>query len=239
MNMATTSREATRSGLGINQRLLQDLSAEAFMEWADSRFGDGLVMTTSFGIQAAVTLDLATRVRPNLPVVWVDTGYLPAETYRYADELTAQLGLNLHVYRADLAPSAMEDRFGRLWETGLVEDLDLYDWVRKVEPLRRAFEDLNPTAWITGLRASQTDFRRTLQRTAWDGTRHKLFPILHWSQKEVYEHMQRRGLPQHPLWEQGYTTVGDWHSSRPIEAADADARSTRFGGLKQECGIHA
>ncbi|MEO0531525.1 MAG: phosphoadenylyl-sulfate reductase [Planctomycetota bacterium] len=224
--------------LGIDPSRLDDLSAEALMEWADHRFGDGLVMTTSFGIQAAVTLHLATRVRPNLPVVWIDTGYLPEETYRYADQLTNRLGLNLNLYQAEMSPAAMEARFGRLWETGLVEDLDLYDWVRKVEPLRRAMDDLQPTGWITGLRADQTDFRRTLQRVAWDGTRHKLMPILRWSQRDVYEYMTRHDLPQHPLWEKGYTTVGDWHSSRAATADDTDDRSTRFGGLKQECGIH-
>ena len=60
-------------------------------------FGVGLVMSTSFGIQSAVMLHLVTQFRPNIPVIWIDTGYLPAETYRFADELTTRLGLNLYV----------------------------------------------------------------------------------------------------------------------------------------------
>lgn len=238
MSVATHADPLSVEALGIEPESLQNLSAEALMEWADHRFGEGLVMTTSFGIQAAVTLHLATRVRPDLPVLWIDTGYLPEETYRYADQLTDRLGLNLKVYQADLSPAAMEARFGRLWESGSVDDLDLYDWVRKVEPLRRAMEELQPTGWITGLRADQTDFRRSLGRVGWDGARHKAMPILDWSRRDVYEYMTRHDLPQHPLWEQGYTTVGDWHSSRPVGAADSDDRATRFGGLKQECGIH-
>lgn len=235
---ATPASPLSTTVLGADPGRLEDLSAAGLMEWADHRFGEGLVMTTSFGIQAAVTLHLATRVRPNVPVIWIDTGYLPEETYRYADQLTERLGLNLKTYQADMSPAAMESRFGRLWETGMVEDLDLYDWVRKVEPLRRAMDDLQPTGWITGLRADQTDFRQTLGRVAWDGLRHKLMPILRWSRRDVYDYMQRHDLPQHPLWEKGYTTVGDWHSSRAATAAAADDRSTRFGGLKQECGIH-
>ena len=144
----------------------------------------------------------------------------------------------MKVYQAELTPARMESQFGRLWETGLVEDLDLYDWVRKVEPLRRAFDELQPTAWISGLRADQTDFRKTLSRVTHNGERHKLHPILDWSARDVYRYMQEHDLPQHPLWEKGYTTVGDWHSSRAVAAGDADDRATRFGGLKQECGIH-
>lgn len=239
MAATLTHDPLSRATLGVEPSRLQNLSAEAFLEWADHRFDGGLAMTTSFGIQAAVTLHLATRVRPDVPVIWIDTGYLPPETYRYADQLAKRLKLNLKVYQAELSPAAMEARFGQLWETGLVEDLDLYDWVRKVEPLRRALEEIQPTGWITGLRADQTDYRRTLGRVTHDGVRHKLMPILNWSSRDVYEYMQRHDLPQHPLWERGYTTVGDWHSSRALTATDADERATRFGGLKQECGIHA
>ena len=65
-----------------------------------------------------------------------------------------------------------------------------------------------------------------------------MLPILHWTIRDVYQFMQENDLPQHPLFEQGYSTVGDWHSSRPLSAADGDGRNTRFNGLKQECGIH-
>ena len=74
------------------------------MEWAADRFGQSLAVSTSFGIQSAVTLQLATRVMPEVPVIWVDTGYLPPETYRYADELATQLKLNLHVYQSSISP---------------------------------------------------------------------------------------------------------------------------------------
>ena len=217
---------------------LHSLSAAALLEWAADRFGNSLVMSTSFGIQSAVTLQLATRVLPNIPVVWVDTGYLPPETYRYADQLTSRLDLNLQVYQSATSPSRMEALHGRLWESGDVAGFQRYDDIRKVEPLGRAFNDLQPKAWVSGLRSQQTDHRKTLTRVSLDGTRHKVLPILHWTSRDVYQFMQENDLPQHPLFEQGYTTVGDWHSSRPPSAGDADDRDTRFNGLKQECGIH-
>ena len=217
---------------------LESLSALALMEWAADRFGQSLAVSTSFGIQSAVTLQLATRVLPEVPVIWVDTGYLPPETYRYADELASQLKLNLHVYQSAISPARMEALHGRLWETGDVSDFQRYDDIRKVEPMGRALEDLQPEAWVSGLRAQQTDYRKTLSRVSLDGTRQKVLPILRWTNRDVYQFMQENDLPQHPLFEQGYSTVGDWHSSRPPSAADADDRGTRFNGLKQECGIH-
>ena len=100
-------------------------SAKELVLWADRKFSDGLVMSTSFGIQSAVTLHLTTQIRPNIPVIWVDTGYLPQETINYARQLTDLLHLNLHVATSPMSPSEMESRFGRLWESDSVEDLNL------------------------------------------------------------------------------------------------------------------
>lgn len=233
-NVATIdSQDNTSVGLELDS-----LSAAALMEWSADRFGNSLVMSTSFGIQAAVTLQLAKRVLPNIPVIWIDTGYLPPETYRYADQLASRLDLNLKVYQSAMSPSRMEALHGRLWETGDVADFQRYDNIRKVEPLQRAFNDLQPKAWVSGLRSQQTDHRKTLTRVSRDESRHKVLPILHWTSRDVYEFMQQNDLPHHPLFEQGYSTVGDWHSSRALSAGDADERATRFNGLKQECGIH-
>lgn len=214
------------------------LTAEEILRWADEEFGDGLVMSTSFGIQSAVTLHLVSQVRPSTPVIWVDTGYLPQETYDYADTLTELLDLNLHVARAKLSPADMEAQFGRLWESESVGDLNLYDRLRKVEPMQEALTSLNATGWISGLRAEQTEFRKKLPRVKRKDGRYRIYPILPWSNRDVYYYMQQHQLPQHPLFDQGYTTVGDAHSSRPMQADDADDRQTRFRGLKQECGLH-
>ncbi|MFT7641124.1 MAG: phosphoadenosine phosphosulfate reductase [Pirellulaceae bacterium] len=216
----------------------QSLSAAALLQWAADRFGESLAVSTSFGIQSAVTLELTTRVFPEVPVIWIDTGYLPPETYRYADELASRLKLNLHVYQAEISPSRMEALHGRLWETGDVSDFQRYDDIRKVEPMARALEELQPQALVSGLRAQQTDFRKTLSRVSSDGIRHKVLPILQWTARDVYQFMRENDLPQHPLFEQGYSTVGDGHSSRPTSAEDVDDRDTRFNGLKQECGLH-
>ncbi len=221
----------------VNERL-SDLSAREIVEWASHMFGDGLVMSTSFGIQSAVMLHLVTQVTPGIPVIWVDTGYLPSETYRFADQLTSRLRLNLHIYRSPISPVEMETQHGKLWESNNAGDLDLYDQIRKVEPMNRALRQLGATAWLSGLRREQTEFRKKLSPLTFDGTHYKVLPILSWTSQDVYEYLSAHDLPYHPLFDQGYVTVGDWHSSRPLNADDTHERDTRFGGLKQECGIH-
>lgn len=217
---------------------VESMSAEGLLEWSAAQFSGKIMVTTSFGIQSAVTLHLATRVQADIPVVWIDTGYLPAETYRYADTLTELLGLNLHVYQSDISPARMEAQRGKLWKSSRVEDLNQYDRIRKVEPLERALCELQPEGWISGLRRTQTSHRRELPRVRYDGERYRVLPILNWSTNDIYEYMLQHDLPQHPLWHEGYSTVGDWHSSRPLSSEDEHERQTRFGGLKEECGIH-
>ena len=214
------------------------LTAKDMVRWANEEFEEGLVMSTSFGIQSAVTLHLVSQVRPSIPVIWVDTGYLPQETYEYAKTLTELLKLNLHVAQAQLSPAEMEARYGRLWESDNMEDINLYDHIRKVEPMQEALTKLNATGWISGLRADQTEFRKKLPRVKRKDGRYRIYPILPWTNRDVYYYMQEHQLPQHPLFEQGYTTVGDAHSSRPMLPGDAQDRDSRFRGLKQECGLH-
>jgi phosphoadenosine phosphosulfate reductase len=216
---------------------LLPLPAQQRLVWAQDHFGDGFALTTSFGIQAAVLLHMVSVLPQGerIPVLWVDTGYLPPETYHYAETLCRRLRLNLQVVQAEMSPARMEALHGRLWETGKVEDLEHYHRIRKVEPLDRALARLGVRCWASGVRGSQTDHRRGMQPLDSVRGRWSLRPLLSWSNREVFYYMQEHDLPQHPLFEQGYSTVGDWHSSAPD---DGSGRGSRFGGLKQECGLH-
>jgi phosphoadenosine phosphosulfate reductase len=220
---------------------LTPLSAQERLRWAQETFGPGFALTTSFGIQAAVLLHMVSELgqqtgRP-VPVIWVDTGYLPPETYQYADQLVQRLQLNLVVAQATMSPARMEALHGRLWETEQVGDLELYHRIRKVEPLDRALTDAGVTCWASGVRGTQTDHRRAMEPLDPVRQRWSLRPLLSWTKRDVYYYMEEQQLPQHPLFAQGYSTVGDWHSSAP-DAGELSGRATRFGGLKQECGIH-
>ena len=237
-----TAADGAPIDLAAARAHLESLSAEERLAWALDTFGEGFCLTTSFGIQAAVLLHMITELGRSrggmaVPVIWVDTGYLPEETYRYAEELRQRLPLNLQVVQAELSPARMEALHGKLWESGRVEDLSLYNQLRKVEPLDRALREGRVSCWGSGVRGGQTDHRRTMtpldpMRGLWS-----LRPLLSWTTKDIYYYMERHQLPQHPLFAQGYSTVGDWHSSGPDDGG-ISGRATRFGGLKQECGIH-
>ncbi|NCJ05508.1 phosphoadenylyl-sulfate reductase [Synechococcales cyanobacterium C] len=217
---------------------LADAPAAQVTTWAAQHFGGGLVMSTSFGIQSAVMLHLVTQIVPDIPVIWVDTGYLPPATYRFAEQLIDLLNLNIKVYQSTISPARMEAIYGRLWQGETVEDFNRYDAMRKVEPMQRALHELKATAWLAGLRAEQTNHRRQLRTLEPQGSLFKVLPILNWTAQTVHDYLQTYDLPYHPLKEKGYVTVGDWHSSRPMTAEDEHERQTRFKGMKQECGLH-
>ncbi len=212
-------------------------SASDIVGWACDTFGDRAMLTTSFGVQAAVMLHLVTTVKPDLPVVFIDTGFHFQETYAFADRLTDRLKLNLKVYGASPSPSWFVSRHGKLWESGNADDIDRYDALRKVEPMQRAMDELNPLATFAGLRKQQTQHRQRLRHVELQDGRFKVSPILRWATKDVHQYLKAHDLPYHPLHDRGYASVGDWHSTRPIGAGE-DERAGRFNGLKQECGLH-
>ncbi|MGB0562504.1 MAG: phosphoadenosine phosphosulfate reductase [Spirulinaceae cyanobacterium] len=216
----------------------QNAHARDVVLWGNQTFGRRMVMSTSFGIQAAVMLHLVTSVVPDVPVIWIDTGYLPAETYKFAEDLSQRLNLNLKVYQSPLSPARMEALYGKLWEQKDVVSLNRYDQIRKVEPMQHALKELGAKAWLAGLRSNQTNHRQSLDFVNLQGEIYKLLPILNWNAKTIYEYLTRHDLPYHPYFDLGYTSVGDWHSSRAMTADDEHERDTRFHGLKQECGLH-
>ncbi len=225
-------------GLDLEQgnALLESMSAEERTTWALERFGGRIVLSSSFGIQSAVCLHMVSRQRPDIPVILVDTGYLYPETYRFIDELSDRLELNLQVYRSRMSPAWQEARYGRLWEQGL-EGIELYNRINKVEPMQRALQEQDAGAWITGLRRQQASSRRHLSVLGRQNGRIKVHPIVDWTDRDVYRYLSRHGLPYHPLWHQGYVSVGDVHTTRRL-ADGLSEEETRFFGLKRECGLH-
>ncbi|QHM72226.1 phosphoadenylyl-sulfate reductase [Mixta intestinalis] len=215
---------------------LEALSAEDRVIWALENLPGEFVLSSSFGIQAAVSLHLVTRQKPDIPVILTDTGYLFPETYRFIDELTEKLDLNLHVFRAAQSPAWQEARYGKLWEQG-VEGIERYNEINKVEPMNRALQTLGAQSWFAGLRREQSGSRAHLPVLAIQRGVFKILPIIDWDNRQVYHYLQQHGLHYHPLWEEGYLSVGDTHTTRKWEPGMAE-EETRFFGLKRECGLH-
>lgn len=194
------------------------------------------IVSSSFGAQSAVMLHLVTQQAPDIPVVLVDTGYLFPETYRFADELSGRLGLNLKVYRPAVSPAWQEARHGKRWEQGL-DGLNGYNRENKIEPMERALDELDVGTWFAGLRRAQSGSRKDTSFVEKQGRRYKVHPIADWSDRDVHEYLRRHDLPYHPLWDKGYVSIGDMHSTRSLAEVDS-IEETRFRGLKRECGLH-
>ncbi|MDF1852600.1 MAG: phosphoadenylyl-sulfate reductase [Verrucomicrobiales bacterium] len=231
----STSSESSEE-LSEASRRLENASAEDRVAWALEHSEDRVIMTSSFGAQSAVLLHLATRQKADLPVVLIDTGYLFTETYHFIDSLREKLDLNLKVYRSDLSPAWQEARFGKLWEDG-VEGIEKYNQMNKVEPMDRAMTELDPEITLSGIRRQQSSSRENLPVVARQKGRLKVHPIIDWTDQNVGEYLVKHDLPYHPLWEEGYVSIGDWHTSRKLTDG-MSAEETRFFGLKRECGLH-
>lgn len=221
--------------LDINQQLEQ-LDAIERIHWSLQHLPDTQVLSSSFGIQSAVMLHLLTSIKPDIPVVLIDTGYLFAETYQFIDSMTQRLDLNLQVYRSPHSPAWQEARYGELWAQGL-EGLNKYNQINKVEPMQRALAQLNVGSWYAGLRRQQANSRSELAVLKIQHGRFKIHPIIDWTNRDVHHYLTQHNLPYHPLWERGFVSVGDHHSSRPLELGMSE-EETRFFGLKRECGLH-
>lgn len=222
--------------LGQINAELEQLTALERVKWALENLEGTHVVSSSFGIQAALMLHLVTQAKPDIPVILTDTGYLFPETYRFIDELNQKLTLNLQVFRAQQSPNWQEAQYGKLWEQGL-EGIEKYNKLNKVEPMRRALDELEAGTWFSGLRREQSQSRANLAILSIQNGVFKFLPIIDWTNKDVHYYLEEHGLSYHPLREQGYLSVGDTHTTKKWEPGMTE-EETRFNGLKRECGLH-
>jgi phosphoadenosine phosphosulfate reductase len=203
----------------------RELDAYEALRWAGETFGDDLVVTASFG--DAVLAHLASSVLPGVDVVLLDTGYLFAETEWFADDLRRRYGLNLRTVHP--RPDTERD----VWQT----DTDACCAARKVEPLERTLA--GKRAWVSGLRRADAPSRATTPLIHDDLLRGvtKINPIAAWTDDDVATYTLVHELPDHPLADRGYPSIGCWPCTRPASADDP--RGGRWSGsAKTECGLH-
>ena len=199
----------------------------------DELFHGRIALVSSFGTESAVLLHLLSEVDPNVPVIFLDTGRLFAETLEYRTQLTHHLGLtDVRSITPDPERLAANDPHRALWMT----KPDLCCQIRKTEPLQRALSGFD--AWFTGRKRFQSKLRAELKTFEPDGRRIKVNPLAGWSTDDLKEYTIRHELPEHPLVAKGYPSIGCVPCTTKVEAGE-DARAGRWRGLdKVECGIH-
>lgn len=223
----------------INRELnskLESLSAVQRVEWSLEQLPNRFALASSFGVQSAVSLHMVTQIQPDIPVVLIDTNYLFPETYQFIEKLTESLNLNLQVFRSDIGKAWQEARYGKLWEGGL-EGLNQYNQLNKVEPMEKGLEALNIQTWFSGIMRSQSKSRASLPVLQRVRGRYKVHPLIDWNSRMAHQYLSKNKLPYHPLWDKGYVSIGDVHSTVPLKEGMAE-EDTRFNGVQRECGLH-
>lgn len=222
---------------------LEDQEPEDVIDWALETFGDRLAIVTSFQADGLAILDMAYEVQPDIRVVTVDTGRLPSETLEYIELIRARYPeARIEVGRPDEREvDAMVDRHGLDLFTESVPLRLVCCQIRKVRPLLKALEGLD--AWFTGLRRDQWASRAAIRKVELDHDHDgivKLNPLADWSKEDVDEYLAEREVPLHPLYAQGYTSLGCAPCTRPIQTHEPD-RAGRWWwevNAPKECGMH-
>jgi phosphoadenosine phosphosulfate reductase len=196
-------------------------------------FAGQIALSSSFGADSAVLLHMVAQIDPDLPVLFLDTQRHFMQTEQYRDDLVERLKLtNLKIVRPDEDEARAEDADNRLYARSTDACCDL----RKVRPLERALRPY--AAWISGRKRHQAATRAALPVVEFDATHYKVNPLARWSQDDIEAYFKLHALPEHPLVEQGYGSIGCWPCTQPSHDPD-NLRAGRWAGLdKIECGIH-
>jgi phosphoadenosine phosphosulfate reductase len=219
-----------------------ELLAERYAHWRtrdvlddviNHEFAGHIALVSSFGAESVVLLHLAASVRPDVPVIFIDTGKIFGSTHRYRDEIATRLGLtNVQIARPNPAVLTTQDIDAGLW----MREPDKCCAIRKVAPLAKALSGFD--AWISGRKRFQGGARAALPLVEADGDRIKVNPLAGWTKEDVARYMQLNDLPEHPLVADGFRSIGCMPCTTRV-AAGEDERSGRWRGQgKTECGIH-
>jgi phosphoadenosine phosphosulfate reductase len=213
---------------------LERASAEERLAYAVERFGDKLLFTSSFGAGSGVLLHLWSKVAPELPVVFIDTGFLFAETLRYRDALVEKLRLRLVVVRPEVPREAFVAQYGTLIQKVDPDTCCARNKIAPIEPLKKRAD-----AWVSGLRRDQSATRAGVPiLLEAEGEPLKVHPIATFTAADVEAYLKEHDIPEHPLKGRGYTSIGCEPCTSAVSFGDEE-RAGRWAGLeKTECGLH-
>jgi phosphoadenosine phosphosulfate reductase len=213
------------------------------VRWAASTFGDRLLMTSSFGADSMCMIHLVSQMKPNIPIIFINTGYLFPETLQFMEQLRTEHQLNVREYHTPNDPVVWLSINGEP-DPRVRNNRDACCAANKDSVMDRAMADLATpgSGWIRGVRGSQTEDRAKSAILQWYARYQAwaISPILRWSSRDVFQYMKEHNLPHHPLWEKGYVSIGcnPTTCTRPISSGE-DERAGRWSGSdKKECGIN-
>lgn len=220
--------------IGTNKNL-ENYSVEDRIKWALDVFElEDIAFTSAFGTYAAAYIHVVNQVIPNLEVYFLDTRFHFKETWNFKAELEERLDIKVKVVEPLISVESLKSTLGeKPYEISATNCCN----VNKVAPLNSVLE--NKDLWITGVQKHQTNNRKNVtvleQR---NDLLYKLNPILNWTTKDIYDYTVKHDLPLHPLFENGYSSIGCSPCTRAVQVGE-DERAGRWSGQnKTECGLH-
>jgi phosphoadenosine phosphosulfate reductase len=217
------------------QKEAESWTPQRVLSWAFASFGKSVAISSAFGVEGMVLIDMASRVRKDFRLFTVDTEFLFPETYNLMDRIEQRYGITIERVYSLLSPEEQERSQGAaLW----ARDPDQCCNFRKVEPLRRKLMELD--AWITSIRRDQTSARASAHKIEWDEKfgRVKINPLVDWTSKQVWRYVHDHDVPYNVLHDQDYPSIGCTHCTRAVRPGE-DPRTGRWPGFaKTECGLH-
>jgi len=209
-----------------------DADARAVLRWARGLLGERLMMSTSFQKGGMVLLHLAREVVPEIPVYFLDTGFHFQETLDFARQIRDDWGIRLVINQPKLIGQPFEEKHGKLHDT----NPDLCCHLNKVEPNNEILARYQ--GWVTSIRRDQSSTRAQAEvLEVLEGARLKVQPLAHWTREQVNAYIWEHKIPIHPLYSQGYTSIGCAPCTQP-SSDPLNERAGRWGGKKVECGLH-
>jgi phosphoadenosine phosphosulfate reductase len=210
-------------------------SPERVLVWAFDTFVEGVAISSAFGAEGMVLIDIASRVRQNFRLFTLDTEFLFPETYSLMDRVEQRYGITIERVYPLNSPEKQELVHGpALWQRNPDQCCNL----RKVEPLQRKLSELQ--AWITSIRRDQTTTRAGAGKIEWDPKFElvKINPIVDWSSRQVWRYIREHDVPYNALHDRNYPSIGCTHCTRAVRPGE-DPRAGRWAGSsKTECGLH-
>jgi len=217
------------------QNLAETWSPQHVLNWAFQTFGKNVAISSAFGAEGMVLIDMASHISKDFRLFTIDTEFLFAETYTLMDSIEEKYGIAIEKVYSELSPEEQQRVHGNaLWS----RNPDLCCNLRKVEPLRRKLGELS--AWITSIRRDQTSVRSGAKRIEWDTKFDlvKVNPIVDWTSKQVWRYIYDHDVPYNALHDQDYPSIGCTHCTRAVRPGE-DPRAGRWPGFnKTECGLH-
>jgi len=219
----------------VLQNLAETWSPQHALSWAFQTFGKNVAISSAFGAEGMVLIDMASRISKDFRLFTIDTEFLFPETYNLMDRIEEKYGITIERVYSELSPEEQQRVHGEaLWS----HNPDLCCNLRKVEPLRQKLGELS--AWITSIRRDQTSVRSAAKRIEWDAKFGlvKVNPIVDWTSKQVWRYIHDHDVPYNALHDQEYPSIGCTHCTRAVRLGE-DPRAGRWPGFnKTECGLH-